>query len=187
MWTNYCCKISWFFCNNSLSPPGWPSQDQRLSSTLSRKSWTLLFSKSIKSREKLNAIDLFVWFFLTNFQGIIWELRVGQPHGAPHPDDPNHAPAEGQGRQYQKGGSIFQRSDVLPLACHYWEKSTLGISFTSTSALQVQKSFFPHILSLPSKTQVSSTQSRHAAQPLCTACSAALLQSQHVLGNKPNR
>lgn len=60
------------FADTSVTTPSLHRADHHktstyLSSNLSRKSWTLLFSKSIKSRENLNDIGL---IFKTNFQGI---------------------------------------------------------------------------------------------------------------------
>lgn len=162
---NYCCKICWYFCNNSISPPGWPSQDQHLSSTLSRKSWTLLFSEGIKSREKLNAIGL---IFKTNFQGILRGLRVIFPRGSPH------LPLRSQLSKSHTCGvprsSILEEilnlsRDLMSSCWSLFRNVTSGISFIPTTYLQVQKSFFPPVLFLPNRTQVPLIQSHHIAQP----------------------
>lgn len=184
---NYCCKISWFFCNNSISPPGWPSQDHICPAPFP-ESPGLYFSQKASNGGEIKCIDL---IFLTNFQGIIWELRVSLPRGAPclHLRSWQSKPCTWgvprstvpEERLNLSRGSISSCWPVID------EKSPLGISFIPATYLQVPKSFFPPILSLPNKTQVFLIQSHHAIQLLCTACSAALLQSQHILRNKSNR
>lgn len=97
--------------------------------------------------------------FRTNFQGIIWGLRVSLPHGSPH-----LRLRSWWSKPYAWGvlrSSVARRKAVFPEICYppaglsCWGMSTLGIFFIPTIYLQAQKSFFPPVFPLPNYSGLS--------------------------------
>lgn len=126
--------------------------------------------------------------FRTNFQGIIWGLRVSLPRGSPHLRlrswwSKPYAWGVLRSSVARRKVKSFQRFAILLLACLVeecllWEFSSFPLCIS-----RLRNHSF-HLFFLCPTTLASLILSYYVTQFQGTACSAAPLQSQHILRNK---